>query len=115
MVVRYGVRVTGRSSFMVAKGLRIGQNCLISWDVQVMDTDFHKILSSEGQQVNKDKEIVIGDNVWIGSRCNILKDAIIPDGSVIASNSLISKKLVERNCIYGGLGKIIKTDIKWVP
>ena len=49
-----------------------------------MDTDFHKIYDLESNILNKDKAIEIGENVWIGCRCTILKGANIKRNSVIS-------------------------------
>lgn len=114
MIVNDDVKVTGRSSFLIAKEVSIGRNALISWDVQIMDTDFHKIYSIEHQRINDDQNIYISDDVWIGSRCTILKGSVIPSESIIAANSLVSGKLSDKNCIYGGVpAKVIKNNINW--
>ena len=45
--------------------------------------------------MNKSREIVVGDKVWIGCRATILKGAIIPSNTVIGACSLISGR---NNC-----------------
>lgn len=79
-----------------------------------MDTDFHKIINDKGQLLNPPKEITIGNHVWIGCKCLLLKGAKIPDGSIIAANSFINKPLEINNSIYiGNLVKPVKSDIIW--
>ena len=46
-------------------------------------------------------DIKIGDNVWIGANCVILKNVNIGSGSVIAAGSVVNKK-VPPNPIFGG-------------
>ena len=38
----------------------------------------------------------IGSHVWIGSRVSVLKGAIIPDGCIVASNSVVGKVFTEK-------------------
>lgn len=108
------VRITGLSYIISKRKISIGDGCLISWDVQIMDTDFHTISDSNGKITNSPKEINIGNHVWIGCRNLILKGSKIPDNCIIAADSLINKELSNSNCIYGGNPiKEIKADINW--
>ena len=109
-------KVTGRTTIICRKNIKIGADCLFSWDIQIMDTDFHKILDKDGNQMNLDKDIVIGDHVWIGARSTVLKGACIPANSVVAAGSLVSGRKEEENCIYAGMGKgldIVKRNVRW--
>ena len=52
-------------------------------------------------------KIIIGNNVWIGANCVILKNVIIGDNCVIGANSTITKN-IEKNKVVVGLNKVIK-------
>ncbi len=105
--------ITGKSSIICSKTIQFGSDVLISWDCLIMDTDFHKLYIN-GVQTNKSKPIIIGNKVWIGCRCTILKGGEIPDGCVIGANSLISKKLESNNTLYAGYPiKALKDNILW--
>lgn len=104
---------TGNTKFICQKKISIGNECLVSWDCLFMDTDFHKIYS-ETRIINAPKEIDISDKVWIGCRSTVLKGTKIPKGSVIGANSLISKVLLDENCVYvGNPIEIKKRNIVW--
>lgn len=105
--------ISGRSTIICNKDITFGDNVLLSWDVLIMDTDLHKIHNSDGSIINKDKSIIIGDNVWIGCRTVVLKGSIITSNTVIAANSLISGKLEKERCIYSSNQKIIKENVSW--
>lgn len=60
------------------------------------------VLSSEKLPEN-DQDIVVEDDVWIGSNVTILKGACIPRGSVIAAGAVVTKSLDGENCIWGGV------------
>ena len=110
------LKVTGRTTVICRKRIIIGDDCLFSWDIQIMDTDFHKVFDGNDCQINVDKEIVIGSHVWIGARSTVLKGSQIPANSVIAAGSLFSGKRERESCIYVGQGKdlsVVKERIKW--
>lgn len=76
-----------------------------------MDTDSHPILSN-GIVINQPKGFHIGDNVWVGSRCTILKGAAIPAGCVLAAGSILSKRLSCNNAVYAS-AKVLREKIHW--
>lgn len=78
-----------------------------------MDTDFHSIKNANGERVNEDQEIIVGNHVWIGMNTTILKGSYIPNDSVIASGATISKKCEKEHCVFGSHGKLIKENITW--
>lgn len=75
-----------RSQIKCQKKVSIGSDCAISWDVSIMDTDYHSI---DGKP--KSEEICIGNHVWIGCKSTILKGVKIGDGAVIAAGSLVNR------------------------
>jgi len=93
--------MTAESQIVAAKEISFGSDCLLSWNILIMDTDFHKIYDSNGCRTNFDKPVKIGDHVWIGCRSMILKGSCIPTGAVIAAGSKVAGKLKDSNCIYG--------------
>ncbi|MGZ4106010.1 MAG: DapH/DapD/GlmU-related protein, partial [Tumebacillaceae bacterium] len=81
------------------------------WDVQLMDTDFHRISANA---VNT-KKITIGNNVWIGCRVMILKGVTIGDGAVIAAGSVITKDVPPYTVVGGNPARVLKENVNWVP
>lgn len=116
LVVGQRFTLTAESSIVCYDEIEFGNDCLLSWDILVMDTDFHKIYSNENRLINPNRKITVGDNVWIGCRATILKGSSIPSGSIVAANSVVSGKLDEQNAIYAGSPSIkIKSSINWKP
>lgn len=108
--------ITGDSTIICFKEITFGDDCLLSWDILLMDTDFHKITNDGGDIINGNKPIKVGKHVWIGCRSTILKGVTIPNNSVISANSTITKSVDEENCIIGGHGRnveILKRGINW--
>lgn len=109
-----GFIITAESSIVSFKKIVFGQNCLLSWDILIMDSDHHNIKDETGKVINAPEEIVIGDKVWIGCRALILKGSKIPSNSVIGASTVVNKTLDEGNSIYAGIpAKMIKKNISW--
>jgi len=107
-----GGYINANALINIVHGLTIGSGCVISWNVQFLDEDYHR-LEYEGRQV-KDKKIVVGDHVWIGCHTYIYKGSVIPDGCVVAANSVVRGVFTEKNAIIGGSpAKVIKSGVKW--
>lgn len=116
----FGERFTANADTTIIchKRIKFGADCLLSWDVQVMDSDWHKITPMDNREkiMNPDREISFGDHVWVGCRSNILKGSKIPNNSIIASGSIVTGSLEKENAIYGGQGngfRLLKECITW--
>lgn len=108
--------IIGKSEIICQKEITFGANCLLSWDILIMDTDFHSVFDNHCRLINSPKPIHIGNHVWIGCRNTILKGISIADNVVVSANSTITRCIEETNCIVGGHGKsiaIIKKGISW--
>lgn len=90
--------------------ITIGNDCLIGTMVEILDSDFHEIDPQKRRNGNgKTDPVEIGDNVWIGERCIILKGVKIGDNSIIAPMSVVTKS-IPANVIAGGVpAKVIKS------
>lgn len=106
--------ITSKSEIICFHKIKFGDNCLLSWDNLIMDTDFHKIYNNKNKLINEDESILIDDNVWIGCRSVILKGSHIPKGSIVGANSTITKNFYgETNILIGGNNTVLKNDIRW--
>lgn len=100
-------------SMDVNKHIKIGKNALLGWDVQMIDSDGHDIYI-DNKKSNYDRDIVVGDDVWIGSRCSLLKGCVIQNGCVLGYGSITSGKHTEEKAIIAGNpAKVIKKDVRW--
>lgn len=102
--------------FACADGMiEIGDDCLFSWGISIRTGDHHTILQQGSHTIlNKNKNIKIGDRVWVGSDVLILKGAEIPNDTVIGARSIVTKKFQETNTILAGTpAKVVKHNIEW--
>ena len=105
--------VSPNTWFIISHGLTIGEGCMISWGCQFLDDDFHKLEYDKQKHLATNK-ITIGNHVWIGCNTFIYKGVNIPNGCVIASNSVVKSSFFEDNLlIAGNPAEIIKKDINW--
>lgn len=103
--------IGNRTEIHCGKEISIGDNCIIAWDVVIMDWDYHKLNS----RISVRKPVHIEDNVWIGCRAIILKGVRIGKGSIIAAGSVVTKDVPSNTLVAGNPAKIVKTDIYWSP
>lgn len=129
--------------FLFADGLSIGKNCyigqnsriwcaervvigndvLISHNVNIMDTDSHEIDLVERQKSArkqfieglprtkgsvKTSPITIGDNAWISYNVSILKGVTVGRGAIIGCGSVVTHDIPEMCLAVGNPAKIIK-------
>lgn len=98
--IGYGTVVSVSKRITIGNDVMIGPNCMI------MDNDDHPI-DPERRRLrvpvdeSEIKPVVIGNNVWIGAYCTILKGVTIGDNSIIGAHSVIVRD-VQPNCIYSG-------------
>lgn len=105
----------GRSTFLnrrteviAAESVAIGDDCAISWDVVITDTDYHELHGSK-----RTAPVVIGDHVWIGARASILKGVTIGDGAVIAAGAVVTKDVPPGTLVAGSPARAIRSDVTW--
>ncbi|WDY56680.1 acyltransferase [Pseudomonas sp. PSKL.D1] len=94
----------------------IGNDCLFSNEIKIRSSDAHKIFdAATKEQINSPKSpVTIGNHVWVGQGVFIGKNAAIPDGCVVGTRAVITKKFEEPNCIIGGIGgRVIRQGIYW--
>ena len=87
------------------KSITIGDNTLVGGNTKIIDNDFHPVdpdVRLKTPHANMGiRSIEIGENVFIGCNCLILKGSKIGDNSVIGAGSIVSSE-IPANCIAAG-------------
>ena len=111
-----GLRVVVNNGYKTKPKLLIGDDVYVATDCIIRASDGHTILDENNNAINEPKDVIIGNNVWIMSRCTILKGSFIPSGCGIAANSLVNKAFNEEHILLGGIpAKILRHNFKWDP
>lgn len=98
------------------KKVHIGKRCLFSDTITFRTGDSHSILDSDGERINKAKDIIIGDHVWIGQQVIILKGSTVGADSIVGTGSLLTGKTYNSNSVIAGSpAKIVKRCVSWDP
>ena len=93
--------------------IAFGDDALLGWNINIRDSDGHKIIYSEKK--GKKHNIIIGNHVWICSYVDILKGTTIGSDCVIGYKSLVTGLNCSSNCLIAGFpAKVIKKDVNWV-
>ena len=135
-----GFNMTAESTIVCAKEIRFGRDCLLSWDILVMDTDEHPLFNRheterhetrdpesrspevprpvsndmENERINPDKAILVGDHVWVGCKCVLLKGAEVPSHIVVAAGTILTSAFNGENQVLGGNPPaVLKSDVRW--
>jgi acetyltransferase-like isoleucine patch superfamily enzyme len=92
----------------------IGNNVKLGADVIIMDSDMHALdyllrRKVETDSINaKCSSIIIGDDVFVGTRTIITKGVTIGNRSIIAAGSVVSRSIPEDEIWGGNPAKFIK-------
>lgn len=94
--------------------ISIGEDCMFSNHIIVRTSDSHAIYDLKtNNRINNSKSVVIGNHVWIAPDTKIMKGAIIGDGCIIGSNTLVFKTIPSNTLAVGQPARIIKENIRW--
>lgn len=95
--------------------ITIGNDCLISYDV-FFRTFSHNYLDSEQlirRQGEWEKDIVVGNDVWIGYGAKIMPGVRLNDGCVVGAGAVVTKDVDAYTVVAGIPARMIKKRYKF--
>ena len=122
----------GRSIFISANSIEVGNDVIMAWGVTIMDTDSHALCwdhrKNDVEQCrsdylddrdnlikNKDwthvasAPIKIGNKTWIGFNAAILKGVAIEEEAVIGAQSVVLKNIPPKTAAAGNPAVVVKS------
>ena len=101
-----GIVSMSNTTIVCTKHIVLGNNVMVGGGTTIVDSDFHSMdyrhwNTPNDELLMKRKDVVIGNNVFIGMNSIILKGVTIGDGAIIAAGSLVNKDIPEGE-IWGG-------------
>lgn len=101
--INYGTSISSYKSVIV------GTDCNIGTYVNITDNNFHRIEPERRSELPESLPVVIGNNVWLGTRVIVLPGVKIGEGSVIGAGSVVTKDIPPRVIAGGVPAKVIRT------
>ena len=94
--------------------IKIGKDNMFSNNIIVRTSDSHPLIDMKtGSRINPPKNVKTGNHVWIAPNSKIMKGATIGDGTIIGSNTIVTKT-VPSYCLAVGMPvKVVKEDVTW--
>jgi tetrahydrodipicolinate N-acetyltransferase len=113
LTIGHGTNVNGLGTrLLCAQEVTIGAGCTLSWDVQVLDTDFHA-MTVDGAERPSVAPVRIGDRVWVGTRALVLKGVTIGDGAVVAAAAVVTSDVPAGAVVAGVPARVVGRADSW--
>ena len=108
LTLKNNVGIGSNSMIVCHKSIYIGENTLIGPNVYIYDHD-HKF--SKGRIKRKEyicKDVIIGDNCWIGACTVILKGTKIGSNCIIGAGSIVTGEIPDNTLFIQKREKVLK-------
>ena len=102
--IGYKARIQGKC--IIGEHVMMGPECQI-WTINHAHSSIEIPMGLQG--VEEERPVVIGDDVWIGSRVIILPGVSIGKGTIIGAGAVVTKSIPEYCIVGGNPAKIIKS------
>lgn len=114
IIIGKNVGISQTSLIAHNSDITIGDNVKIGGGTCIYTTDFHSIdpkCRASSYDINNAicKPVTIGNNVFIGARCMVLKGVSIGDDSIVGAGSIVTKSIPPRQIWAGNPAKFIKS------
>lgn len=119
VVIGKGFSSSGSVKFELAFGgcgdITIGEDCMFAYNINVRTGDYHTIFDKDtGRVLNYNRDVVIGNHVWVASDVFMGKGTKISDNSVVGAHSVVTRAFDESNVVVAGVpARVVKTGINW--
>lgn len=95
----------------------IGEDCMFAGFTTIRGADGHAVFDLATQEIQnvRTSQLQIKNHCWIGESCTILKNAIIPENSIVGAKSLVTRAFQQGGgfLIAGVPASIKKVGISW--
>lgn len=92
----------------------IGEDCMFSNSIIIRTSDSHPIYNAmTKERINEPLDVIIENHVWIAPGSKVFKGAIIHEGAIIGSDSLVTKEIPASCLAVGHPAHVVKSNIIW--
>lgn len=110
--IEIGDNVGMNGASIVARSccIKIGSNTMLAPNVVVMDSDFHAAWPPENRNCpsDNDRDVTIGENVWLGLGVIVLKGVAIGNNSIVGAGSIVTRNIPANVVAAGNPAAIVK-------
>ncbi len=99
--INYGCSISAH------KLVRVGADCHLGPYTNMIDNAYHDL--DDHSVTPPSRPIIVGDNVWIGTRAIILPGVTIGDGAVIGAGAVVTKDVPARSIAAGNPARVLRT------
>lgn len=94
------------------------EDCMISYSVFLRAGNSHNMIdldTLEHFDDNSNRDIILGEHVWVGMRATLLNGVEIGSGSTVGANSFVCKKKFPNNCcVVGNPARVLREKTAWI-
>ncbi len=113
LIVGDRVSLNFQNMISVARSVRIGDDTMVAGGVQIYDNISHPLspsrrLRHDSFTLEESAPVVIGKNVWLGTRSIIMRGVTIGDHSVVAAGSIVTRDVPPYTLAGGSPAKVLK-------
>lgn len=114
LVIGDRVTIGYQALISAATSVRIGADTMLAGNVQIYDNPSHPLEPARRRRhepfdIAEAHPVIVGENVWLGNRCTILRGVTIGDNSIVATGAVVTKSLPPNSLAAGNPARIIKT------
>ena len=92
----------------------IGDLSAFAQGTQILASDMHSVIDSDGNLLNKASFVRIGKHVWLCKDCKILKNSVVNDECIVGAGSIVTHAFWEpHTLIAGNPARVVKRNISW--
>lgn len=91
--------------YLISIGNRVDMN--INFKIYTHDWASHVFIGKYNQLVNSSGSVTIGNNIYFGADCTVLKGVSIGDNCIIGTGSVITKSIPKNSVAVGNPCKVI--------
>lgn len=108
-----GAAIGARSVVNVTSGVTVGAGSQISWQCQVLDSDFHEITAADGSTGPVSLPVTVGEHVLVGTGAIVLKGVILGDGVVVAAGAVVTRDVPPGTVVAGNPARPVQIVAGW--
>lgn len=94
--------------------IEIGNDCLFGEHCTIYASDGHAVINADTKELlnRATSGVKIGNRVWCGYRCFLTKNCCLPDDTIIAAQSVVTKKFEKTSTLLAGNpASVIRTGV----